>query len=138
MVRYIYICSVTYNISTRNKEKMCQSMEWCDTSIVRSRDVLPLPICMVDSADTFSQDALGRKWRGLQPYHFTQHVLYLGTLSHNCWLDKIYYFPWNKNNCFQHCKIEFYWIFFHSTVHEHNVLGTHTKRIAITWQYGVN
>lgn len=32
----------------------------------------------------FSQDALGRKLRGLQPYRFTQCVLYLGILSRNC------------------------------------------------------
>lgn len=35
----------------------------------------------------FTQGALGRKLRGLQPHHFTQCVLYLGTLSHNCQQD---------------------------------------------------
>lgn len=81
--------------------------------------------------DTFSLVlwALSRKWRGLQLYHITQCS---SILSHKCRLHKSY-FPWN-NNCFQHCKMEFYRIFFHSTEYEHNVLGTHTKQIVITWQ----
>lgn len=61
---------------------------------------------MVDSEETFSRGTLGKKLSGLKPYHFTQFVLYLGPLSHNCWFDKIHYFSWNKNY-FQCCKIDF-------------------------------
>lgn len=81
-------------------------MAWWDALIVSCIYVFPLLMCYrVDSEETSSQGTMGKKLSGLQAYHFIQFVLYLGPLSHNCWFDKIHYFPWNKNY-FQYCKID--------------------------------
>lgn len=130
------MCSVIYSIYFRElKEKKKKNIPKHGTT--RHVDSKTL-VCSFFSFmlcgsfwDTFSLVlwALSRKWRGLQLYHITQCS---SILSHKCRLHKSY-FPWN-NNCFQHCKMEFYRIFFHSTEYEHNVLGTHTKQIVITWQ----